>query len=242
MNHRGADPDRIPPRDDDTTDRYGQPAVRVLPSELVAEALDASRAQHDRGGGRLPKVVRPERVEHVSDVVRSLRVGEPVVLKLDRLDDAERARAFDVATGIAWALDARITKLEPVGDGIRITPVGLLVSSETGEAAAEPGPEPAPAPEPATAAPATPKAKPARESEAELCALCDLRPVAAHFDSPLEMVLRRDGSRAWAPRIGVCRRCQRSVRHWRFAVAWCAECERWGRRGVVSPCGLAYGS
>ena len=229
--HRSSRPE------EDAAARAGQAAIRVLPRELVAEALNASRVGGDLDA-RLPRVVRPERLEHVSDAAPLLRMGETVVLKLDLLDEPQRRRALDVATGIACALNAQTSMLEAEADGIRITPSGRARELPD-----------SPTPDPRTSAPPTsavPEPPPERAIEPQprmtACALCDQRAAAAEFDSPLEMILRRDGSRDWAPRVGVCNRCQRSVRHWRFAVAWCRQCERWGRRGVISPCGLVYGA
>ena len=55
------------------------------------------------------------------------------------------------------------------------------------------------------------------------------------------MVINHDGSRIWSPPAMVCSHCRTTIRHWQFALAWCSECERWGRRNVVSPCGQLYG-
>jgi predicted amidophosphoribosyltransferase len=55
------------------------------------------------------------------------------------------------------------------------------------------------------------------------------------------MVVKRDGSRIWSPPALVCSHCRETIRHWKFALAWCSECERWGRRNVVSRCGHLYG-
>jgi hypothetical protein len=217
-------------------DEAGHPAVRVLPAELVPDALEATGAARTRA--RPPRVVRPERLEHLGDVIRTLRAGEPVVVQFDSLEEADRQRAVDMATGIAWALQARMTRLERSGEGVCITPPTASVSIEPPKVEAAS----AAATTAGTPEPATQRSVARSRHDPELCVLCDLRPVSARFDSPLEMVLRRDGSRDWAPRVGVCERCRQSVRHWRFAVAWCSECERWGRRGVVSPCGLVYGA
>jgi len=224
--------------EEDASARAGQAAVRVLPRELVAEAFNAARADGELEA-RLPRVVRPERLHHVGDTAPLLRMGYSVMLKLDLLDDPERRRALDVATGIACALDARLCVLDGEVDGIRLTPSSdrvaeLPESAATESETAAPPASPPTTPEPARTVAAMPQAL--------LCALCDQRAAAAEFDSPLEMILRRDGSRDWAPRVGVCHRCQQGVRHWRFAVAWCTQCERWGRRGVISPCGLVYGT
>jgi hypothetical protein len=89
---------------------------------------------------------------------------------------------------------------------------------------------------------ASPTRAPSPPREIPVCVLCELRPATLELDPPLDSVLRRDGSRQWAPRVGICDRCRSTVRNWRFAVAWCSQCERWGRRGVRSPCKLAYGS
>ena len=73
------------------------------------------------------------------------------------------------------------------------------------------------------------------------CVLCDLRTADREFEPRLEMVIKHDGSRIWSPPAMVCSHCRTTIRHWQFALAWCSECERWGRRNVVSPCGQLYG-
>ena len=178
---------------------------------------------------RPPKLLRPERLEHLVDVVPRVRAGELVVLQVDRLSERDQRRALDVATGIAAALDATMTKLDTT-PGVYITPRG------------HPEVRP-PRLENCDAAPAVePPATEHHVREAPLCALCELRPASARFDPPIDLVLARDGSRGWAPRVAICERCRHTVRNWKFAVAWCSECERWGRRGVESPCKRVYGA
>jgi hypothetical protein len=181
------------------------------------------------GKSRPPKLFRPERLEHLVDVVPRVRAGEIVVLQIDCLSERDQQRALDVATGIAAALDATITKLDST-PGVYIAPRGHAEVSppqlENCDAATT-------VPPPATAD---------RIHERALCALCELRPASSRFDPPIDLVLARDGSRGWAPRVAICERCRHTMRNWRFAVAWCSECERWGRRGVESPCKRVYGA
>jgi Cell division protein SepF len=205
--------------------RAGRASVRVLPPHLVEEAIEAVQA---RPGSAPPKLLRPERLDDVTDVVRVVRAGEPVVLQVDRLDEAEQLRAIDVATGIAAALDATISSLEST-PAVSIAPRQRMLRRSR----SEPDGEPVPA---RVGAPDDPP------PGAELCALCEIRSATRDFDPPLELVVNRDGSRGWAPRVAICDRCQRTVRNWRFAVAWCSQCERWGRRGVRSPCSATYGA
>jgi hypothetical protein len=85
------------------------------------------------------------------------------------------------------------------------------------------------------------KTAPKPTTNADTCVLCDLRTADREFEPRLEMVVKRDGSRIWSPPAKVCSHCRATIRHWQFALAWCSECERWGRRNVVSPCGHLYG-
>jgi hypothetical protein len=194
----------------------------------VREAIGATRAIP--GSGRRPKLLRPERLDDLADVVRFVRAGDPVVLQLDRLDDHDRLRALDVATGMVAALDATMVHLDST-PGVSIAPQGCVAPQS-------PPVENVDVLEHEGASDSVADGR----NEVEVCVLCELRPVNIHFDPPLELVLTRNGARGWAPRVGICDRCQRTVRNWRFTVTWCSQCERWGRRGVNSPCGRAYGT
>jgi hypothetical protein len=200
----------------------------VLPAHLVPAALTST----DRA------VVRPRRWGDVADAVHALKAQRPILLELDALDNADRRRALDFMTGVAYGLEASI-------DGVADTPHVYMFEPNRAPRAPRPAPDaggrgqhqPTPAPDLG----ASPSLPPGPEDEV-LCVLCDLRAADMSFQSPLDMVIRRDGSRIWSPPAAVCRHCRTTIRHWRFAFAWCTECERWGRRGVTSPCGLSYGA
>lgn len=236
--HRGSNR-RPPPRRDELDpahDVVGHSAVRVIPKELVADALAASeRATEESPSQRFPAVVRPARARDVRDVVPRLRANRPVVLELDRIeDDAQRRRAMDFAAGVAYALEAGMTSvankkhaflLEPNdGHPRRHHEYRSNGAVETTEELVEPF-EPEPSDDPRL-----------------LCVLCDLRRADEAFESPLDMVIRRDGSRIHSPPAMVCAHCRGTINHWRFVLGWCPECERWGRRNVMSPCGIPYGA
>jgi hypothetical protein len=163
------------------------------------------------------------------------------VLHVDQLDEGDQLRALDVATGVAAALDATLVKLDTT-PGVCISPRGRTASATERSAPEDTAQDTRPGPVPPLVPASPPTPAPSAEHEIPVCVLCELRPATLNLDPPLDSVLKRDGSRQWAPRIGICNRCQRTVRNWRFAVAWCSQCERWGRRGVRSPCKLAYGS
>lgn len=206
----------------------GQLGVRVLPTRVAREAISAAGSRPR--GERPPKVFRPERLTGLVDIVPFVRSGRPVILHVDRLDAHDRLRAVDVATGIAMALDAIVTKLHEA-PGVSIVPKHLAASCSPAELETE-----------AERDTARRGADQSEKKANALCVFCDLRDATEDRDPPLDVVVMRDGSRARPPRIGLCRRCQDSVRNWRFAIAWCSTCERWGRRGVKSSCGLPYGS
>jgi hypothetical protein len=208
----------------------GQLGVRVLPSRVAREAITAAGSRPR--GERPPKVFRPERLTGLVDLVPLVQSGRPVILHVDRLDAQDRVRAVDVASGIAMALDATVTKLNEA-PGVSILPKDFEGSCSTTELEAE-----AEAPRDTTNRATGHDQK----RTTALCVFCDLRDATADRDPPLDVVVMRDGSRARPPRIGLCSRCQESVRNWRFAIAWCSTCERWGRRGVKSSCGLPYGT
>jgi hypothetical protein len=207
--------------------------VRVIPKELVPAALAASgRAVEEPPPQPFPAVVRPARTQDVREVVPRLREQRAVVLELDRLeDDAQRRRAMDFAAGVAYGLKAGMT-------GVANRKYAFLLEPNDGqprrpheyrsERAVEPSEE-AVAPEES-------------DHTHPVCVLCDLRPADGAFESPLDMVIRRDGSRMFSPPAMVCAHCRATIHHWRFALGWCPECERWGRRNVMSPCGIPYGA
>jgi hypothetical protein len=163
------------------------------------------------------------------DMVPLVRAARPVILHVDRLDERDRLRAIDVATGIALALDATVAMLDET-PGVSIVPRHLqgALSTENLEAPRR--------------SDSTRDAADDDTSATALCVFCELRDAVVDRDPPLDVVVMRDGSRARPPRIGLCGRCHDSVRNWRFAIAWCSACERWGRRGVKSSCGVPYGS
>jgi Cell division protein SepF len=226
---------------DELPDRSGlrQRAVRVLPPHLAAEAIEATRTVS--GTARPARLLRPERLDHVADLVRLVQAGEAIVLQVDQLDEGDQLRALDVATGVAAALDATLVKLDTT-PGVSISPRDRTAHAAERSVPAHVAEDTRPGPVPPPAPTSPPTRVPSPEREISVCVLCELRPATLDLDPPLDSVLKRDGSRQWAPRIGICDRCQRTVRNWRFAVAWCSQCERWGRRGVRSPCKLAYGS
>jgi hypothetical protein len=163
--------------------------------------------------------LRPEHFDQLTEVVDHLRSGRAVRLTLDGLADrAERRRAGAFLEGAVYALGVEATKAGTDNDTIVLDPCA---------------PEPPPRAD-------TPTVR--RDVTREpTCALCDLRVADREITPPLEMVLQRDGSRIWSPPAMVCSHCRTTIRHWRFALAWCTECERWGRRNVVSPCGQLFG-
>jgi FtsZ-interacting cell division protein YlmF len=210
--------------------RAGAAAVRVLSPDRVA----AARAAATRA------VVRPHRWADVAEVVHPLAARRPVVVELDELDDQARRRALDVMFGVAYGLEASVSDVDAAAHAYLCEPgtatFPRVVDEPRHEAVRRNGPE---HPEPAR----DDHAFAARETPARtVCALCDLRAATTSFSPPLEMVILRDGSRIWAPPAHVCDHCRSTIRHWRFAVAWCPACERWGRRGITSACGAPYGA
>jgi hypothetical protein len=193
-------------------------AVRVIgASSSLATSSDAGPASNPEVAGR-PSVMRPEHFDQLTDVVDQLRSGRVIRLTLDGfVDGAERRRAFSFLRGAAYALDIETETGGPHDDTIVLDPCA-----------------------PETPPPRTGAERQDVRREAT-CALCDLRVADREFEPPLEMVLKRDGSRIWSPPAMVCSHCRTTIRHWRFALAWCSQCERWGRRNVVSPCGELFG-
>jgi FtsZ-interacting cell division protein YlmF len=234
--HRSTRRPRRRDEPDRADDLAGHSAVRVIPKELVADAIAASeRSMEESPSQRFPAVVRPTRALDVRDVVPRLRAHRPVVLELDRIEDeAQRRRAMDFVAGLAYGLEAGMSGvahkkhaflLEPHDGRPRrhhdYRPSNALDALDEAEEASDSPP------------PADPSA---------LCVLCDLRQADEAFESPLDMVIRRDGSRIHSPPALVCAHCRGTITHWRFVLGWCPECERWGRRSVMSPCGIPYGA
>ena len=118
---RGTVEHEAPDRSDQSADSSGSAhlAVRVLPRQVVRDVIEATGPVP--GSARLPKLFRPERLDDLTDVARLLRLGEPVVLQVDRLDECDQLRAMDVATGIALALNATMSKLESM-PGVTMSP------------------------------------------------------------------------------------------------------------------------
>ena len=242
--HRGAIRPRRRDEQGDASDLVGHSAVRVIPRELVADAIAASeRSMEESPSQRFPAVVRPTRAVDVRDVVPRLRADRPVVLELDRIeDDAQRRRAMDFVAGLAYGLEAGMSGvahkkhaflLEPNDGSPRrlhdYRPSNALVALEEVETRAQ-----------EENRGEVPQAPPIAVNS--LCVLCDLRQADEAFESPLDMVIRRDGSRIHSPPALVCAHCRGTITHWRFVLGWCPECERWGRRSVMSPCGIPYGA
>jgi hypothetical protein len=208
--------------------------VRVLPTQVAHEAITASGARPR--GERPPKLFRPERLTSLGDMVPLLRNAQPVILHVDRLDARDRLRALDVATGIATALDATVSTLETT-PGVSIVPRCLQTPVPGADTETDTDTDTKSA---KRAAPGTKRTGAKRVGG--LCVFCELRNATVEREPPIDVVVMRDGSRARPPSIGLCRRCSGAVRNWRFTIAWCSTCEQWGRRGVRSSCGLAYGT
>jgi hypothetical protein len=206
-------------------------AVRVIPAAKVPGALAAAdrtaTVEHDAG----PSVLRPEQFDDLTDVVDHLRAGNAVLLMLDSFADAaERRRASAFVSGAAYALDITVRQSSAGKSTILLDPCASENRNEPPDDVAHDVKH-------RTRAATTTRSM-ARD---ERCVLCDLRTADREFEPPLEMVIKRNGSRIWSPPALVCSHCRATIRHWRFALAWCSECERWGRRNVVSPCGQLYG-
>jgi hypothetical protein len=210
--------------------RPGTSAVRVLSPDRAAVA----RAATDRA------VVRPHRWADVAEVVHPLAARRSVVVELDELDDRSRRRALDVMFGVAYGLEASVSDVDARAHAYLCEPGTATFPRVVDERRREGSPSR----EPARDAPSHEDGSVATQatSEPAVCVLCDLRRATTSFSPPLEMVILRDGSRIWAPPADVCDHCRATIRHWRFAVAWCPACERWGRRGVTSACGAPYGA
>jgi hypothetical protein len=197
-----------------------------VPGALAATGRSSEPVPHDE-----PSVQRPKHVDDLPAVVDAMRAGRAVLLVLDGFpSSAERRRALEFVRGAAYALEIPATDPGMGKDTILLDP----------EAPSSP---PADAHVDAGEVPKRPrkKAAPKAKATAGTCVLCDLRTADREFEPRLEMVVKRDGSRIWSPPAMVCSHCRATIRHWQFALAWCSECERWGRRNVVSPCGHLYG-
>jgi FtsZ-interacting cell division protein YlmF len=57
-------------------------------------------------------VVRLRHLSELGEVLRFLEACAPVVVDLDFLDRAARQRAFDGLSGVAYAFDATVTRLD----------------------------------------------------------------------------------------------------------------------------------
>ncbi len=218
MNQRSRHPITRPP------ERAEVPsAVRVIARDEVPDALTAAERTADATAHDEPVVARPEHFDQLTDVVDHLRAGRAVVLELDGLGDGSaRRHGLAFVSGAAYALDIVVTRSGSRKDEILLGPM----ATDHHEVVEEP---------------ARAVSAPNVATKAGTCVLCDLRTADWEFEPPLEMVVKRDGSRIWSPPAMVCSHCRETIRHWKFALAWCSECERWGRRSVVSPCGRLYG-
>jgi hypothetical protein len=225
MNQRSRQPITPP-------DERAPSAVRVIAREHVPAALTAAGQAADAATHDEPVVAHPEQFDELTDVVDHLRAGRAVVLELDGLaDGAARRQALAFMSGAAYALEITVTRSASGRDAIVLDPTATDRDQASNGAAA------ADCVEERTSAVTAPNVA----TKAGTCVLCDLRAADRGFQPPLEMVIKRDGSRIWSPPAMVCSHCRETIRHWKFALAWCSECERWGRRNVVSPCGHLYG-
>jgi Cell division protein SepF len=213
-------------------DAHTRSAVRVIPRDLVPAALAAAgRTPAGPRSAEEPAVLRPRRFEDIADVVDPLRAQRRVVLELDGLDNQkERRRVMDFVAGVACGLETTVASIATKSGAFLLEP-----RTERGGRRHH-GLAP-------TATSSDPHdVESSDETALVLCVLCDLRPADDTFDSPLDMVIKRDGSRMWSPPASVCARCRDTIQHWRFVLGWCPECERWGRRSVMSACGIPYGT
>jgi Cell division protein SepF len=204
----------------------------MIAPENVPGALTAAGRTSESTLDEEPIVVRPEQFGELPDVVDHLRAGRAVVLLLEGLvDGAERRKGLAFVSGAAYALSIPVTRSGTHKDAILFDPSATDVDRAGNDDAAAH----------LTARQASGVTAPNVATRAGTCVLCDLRTADREFQPPLEMVIKRDGSRIWSPPAMVCSHCRETIRHWKFALAWCSECERWGRRNVVSPCGHLYG-
>jgi hypothetical protein len=179
-----------------------------------------------------PVVLRPREFPELLDVVHRLQAGQAILLEMDGFaSGAERRQGLAFVSGAAYALDITVAPSESARDAVLLEPTAMANSRVDPRAASAEF----------ASLPACDVAVPNVVAASGICVLCDLRPADREFEPPLEMVVRRDGSRIWSPPAEVCSHCRETIRHWKFALAWCSQCERWGRRSVVSPCGHLYG-
>jgi FtsZ-interacting cell division protein YlmF len=214
-------------------DAHPPSAVRVIPRDLVPAALAAAgRSADEPMEAERATVLRPQHFEDVIDVVDPLRALRPVIIELDDLaDQRQRQRAMDFVSGVAYGLETTVS-------GIATNKRAFLLEPRD---AAHGRQHQRSVPAPDTPCDETEPPRRDRPAAAPLCVLCDMRAAEDQFASPLDTVIKRDGSRIWSPPAPVCSHCRNTIRHWRFVLGWCPECERWGRRGVMSACGTRYG-
>ena len=227
MNQRNRQPFTRP------SDRAQAPsAVRMIAPENVPGALTAAGRTSEPLLHEEPIVVRPEQFGELTDVIDHLRAGRAVLLLLEGfVDGAERRRGLAFVSGAAYALEITVRRSGVRKDAILLDP-SAIDDDRAGNADAAAH---------VIARQTSGVRAPNVATGAGTCVLCDLRTADREFQPPLEMVIKRDGSRIWSPPATVCSHCRETIRHWKFALAWCSECERWGRRSVVSPCGHLYG-
>jgi hypothetical protein len=226
MNQRNRQPSTSPPNRERAAS-----AVRMIPTANVPGALATAGRTPPSTPHEEPTVLRAMQFDDLTEVVDHLRAGRAVLLVLEGIADAaERRRALSFVSGAAYALEITIAHTGTRKDAILLDPRAEDDSSRDRAVGAH------------DVAPPTRKASAAEVvTPDDTCVLCDLRTADREFEPPLEMVMKRDGSRIWSPPAMVCSHCRATIRHWRFALSWCSECERWGRRNVVSPCGHLYG-
>jgi hypothetical protein len=234
---------------DSPNDFVEHSTVRLIPNDPLPDAVGANDTWSDeRSMPAFPAVVRPTRAVSVRDVVPRLRARQPVVLELDRIeDDAQRRRAMDFVAGLAYGLDAAMSGVAHKKHAFLLEPTDRSarrhdVDQPNNGIAAPDGSEPRETSSRDQEHPPNARTRPPALSSSSLCVLCDLRRADETFESPLDMVIRRDGTRIHSPPALVCVHCRSTIRHWRFVIGWCPECERWGRRGVMSSCGIPYGA
>jgi hypothetical protein len=203
-------------------------AVRVISAKAPAAAPPPALGGEVAGDSA---VLRPVQFDQLTEVVDLLRAGRAVRLTMDGLPDrAEQRRAWAFVQGASCALGISPAPAGTLDDTVFLDPCDSEGRAGHADADAR-GAKPA-------ARERSPRDDVARDAT---CVLCDLRTADREFEPRLEMVIKRDGSRIWSPPAMVCSHCRTTIRHWQFALAWCSECERWGRRNVVSPCGQLYG-
>jgi hypothetical protein len=202
----------------------------MIPTANVPGALAAAGRTSESMSREEPSLQRPKTFDDLKGVVDEMRTGRAILLMLEGLPNAaERRRAREFVNGAAYALEITVTDPGIGKDSILLDPEATDPPDD-GDVEARDVPR-------RTRKKTAPKAA----ANANTCVLCDLRTADQAFEPRLEMVVKRDGSRIWSPPAKVCSHCRATIRHWQFALAWCSECERWGRRNVVSPCGHLYG-